>query len=60
MAALQRTLRLRLLLVPRDETFPWCNLSSGPASLCAGLLFCPRRRSVTTPLPASGAWENRV
>ena len=36
-----RTLRLRLLLVPQDETSPWCDLSSGPASLCAGLLFCP-------------------
>ena len=35
-----RTFRLRLLLVPQDETFPWCNLSSRPVSLCTGLLFC--------------------
>ena len=33
-----RTFRLGMLLVPQDETFRWCNLSTRPASLCAGLL----------------------
>jgi hypothetical protein len=36
-----RTLRLRLLLVPQDETFPWCNLSSRPASPLCGASFLP-------------------